>query len=282
MRGLFIEIRKTNKTENIERYFSEVSLNHRITPEEEIELAIKIQKGDQAALEKLVKANLRFVISVAKQYAADPDTLQELIAQGNIGLIEAARKFDPTLGFKFISYAVWFIRKEIMLYYGKLQRTVAMPVKVEQDLRRIRNAEISLEMELERPPTTEELVDRLTQTGQPIKPEKVEKLKTEERSTVALDYGEEEEVSPIDWLQVIDPNLSSFEGQGQDLVAELLSVLKPEEADIVKKVLGFEQDPMHFITINEIYNRSAGWSGMVFNRAVRKMRVHYSKIKREL
>ncbi|MGE5362646.1 MAG: RNA polymerase sigma factor RpoD/SigA [Bacteroidota bacterium] len=149
------------ESQSLDRYFQEIGKVELLTPDEEIELAIRIKKGDQGALEKLTKANLRFVVSVAKQYQNQGLSLGDLINEGNLGLIKAAKKFDETKGFKFISYAVWWIRQSILQAIGEHARIVRLPLNRVGALSKIAKAYNLLEQQYERQPTVEELAKEL-------------------------------------------------------------------------------------------------------------------------
>jgi RNA polymerase primary sigma factor len=158
MRQLKITKSITNReSQSLEKYLQEIGKVELISPEEEVKLAILIKKGDQAALEKLTKANLRFVVSVAKQYQNQGLTLPDLINEGNLGLIKAAQRFDETRGFKFISYAVWWIRQSILQALAEQSRIVRLPLNKVGLTNRISKAFSQLEQEYEREPTPEEL-----------------------------------------------------------------------------------------------------------------------------
>jgi RNA polymerase primary sigma factor len=158
MRQLKISKSITNReSESLEKYLQEIGKVELISPEEEVKLALKIKQGDQAALDKLTKANLRFVVSVAKQYQNQGLTLPDLINEGNLGLIKAAQRFDETRGFKFISYGVWWIRQSIMQALAEQSRIVRLPLNKVGLTNRISRAFTQLEQEYERTPTVEEL-----------------------------------------------------------------------------------------------------------------------------
>lgn len=162
MRQLKITKSITNReSQSLEKYLQEIGKVELIGPEEEVQLAIRIKKGDQAALEKLTKANLRFVVSVAKQYQNQGLTLSDLINEGNLGLIKAAQRFDETKGFKFISYAVWWIRQSILQALAEQSRIVRLPLNKVGLTNRISKAYSQLEQEFEREPTPEELAELL-------------------------------------------------------------------------------------------------------------------------
>jgi RNA polymerase primary sigma factor len=162
MRQLKITKSITNReSESLEKYLQEIGKVDLVTAEEEVNLAQKIKQGDQVALEKLVKANLRFVVSVAKQYQHNGLTLNDLINEGNVGLVKAAQKFDETKGFKFISYAVWWIRQSIMQALAEQSRLVRLPLNKVGSLSKINKAFSELEQKFEREPTAEELAECL-------------------------------------------------------------------------------------------------------------------------
>ncbi len=162
MRQLKITKSITNReSASLERYLQEISRVELITAEEEVQLARKIKTGDTNALEKLTKANLRFVVSVAKQYQNQGLTLPDLINEGNLGLIKAAERFDETRGFKFISYAVWWIRQAIMQELAEQSRIIRLPLNKVGALNKINKAFVQLEQEFEREPTPEELASLL-------------------------------------------------------------------------------------------------------------------------
>src|SRR6202162_1170636 len=162
MRQLKIATQITNRdSQAVEKYLQEISKIPMITPEEETVLAQRIKMGDQRALDKLVQANLRFVVSVAKQYQHQGLSLSDLINEGNLGLIKAAQRFDETKGFKFISYAVWWIRQSILQALAEQSRIVRLPLNKVGLTNRIQKAYSKLEQEFEREPSTEELAEML-------------------------------------------------------------------------------------------------------------------------
>src|SRR6516162_2669282 len=162
MRQLKITKSITNReSQSLEKYLQEIGKVELISPEEEVKLAIRIKQGDQKALDKLTKANLRFVVSVAKQYQNQGLTLPDLINEGNLGLIKAAQRFDETRGFKFISYAVWWIRQSILQALAEQSRIVRLPLNKVGLTNRIQKAYSKLEQEFEREPSAEELAEIL-------------------------------------------------------------------------------------------------------------------------
>jgi RNA polymerase primary sigma factor len=169
MRQLKITQSITNReSQSLDKYLSEIAKVDLITAQEEVILAQKIREGDQAALERLTKTNLRFVVSVAKQYQNQGLTLGDLINEGNLGLIKAAKRFDETKGFKFISYAVWWIRQSILSAVAEQSRIVRLPLNQVGSLSKIRKSSSKLEQQFERPPTPEELAEDLETTADKI------------------------------------------------------------------------------------------------------------------
>ena len=162
MRQLKITKSITNReSASLEKYLQEIGKVELLTPEEEVKLAVRIKQGDHTALEKLTTANLRFVVSVAKQYQNNSLSLSDLINEGNVGLVKAASKFDETRGFKFISYAVWWIRQSIMQALAEQSRMVRLPLNKVGSLTKINKAFAELEQKFEREPTAEELAEML-------------------------------------------------------------------------------------------------------------------------
>ena len=204
MRQLKITQSITNRREShtLEKYFTEVSGVPMITPDEEVRLAKEIKKGNQDALDKLVRANLRFVVSVAKQYQNRSLPLNDLINEGNLGLIKAAKKFDETKGFKFISYAVWWIRQSIMQALAEQSRIVRLPMNKSGAINQIRRAYAELEQKYEREPTEEEIAKKLE-----MKPSEVRSTLGAEVKQMSMDapFGEDDSGSLLD---VLENNLS--------------------------------------------------------------------------
>lgn len=162
MRQLKITTSITNReNQSLDRYLQDISKEELITADEEVQIAQKVKQGDQKALEKLVKANLRFVVSAAKQYQNKGLSLPDLINEGNVGLIKAARRFDVTRGFKFISYAVWWIRQSILQALAEHSRIIRLPLNQVGSLNKIKKATLKLEQEFERTPSFEEIAEKL-------------------------------------------------------------------------------------------------------------------------
>jgi RNA polymerase primary sigma factor len=170
------------ESQNISRYFANISSTHPLDPDQEADLAMRIRRGDLKARNELVTANLRFVVSVAKQYQNMGVSLDDLISEGNIGLVKAAERFDPTRGFKFASFAVWWIRQAILAFLADKSRMVRLPLNVTNILSRIRTAANAFEQENQRPPSSAELAER---TGMSV--EKVEEYLGHTTSTISMD-----------------------------------------------------------------------------------------------
>src|SRR3989337_3583720 len=171
MRQIKITKSITNReSQSLEKYLQEIGKVELLTPEEEVKLAVRIKQGDQSALNKLTQANLRFVVSVAKQYQNQGLSLPDLINDGNLGLIKAAQRFDETRGFKFISYAVWWIRQSILQALAEQSRIVRLPLNKVGLTNRIQKAFSQLEQEFEREPSAEELAELLELEQEEAKP----------------------------------------------------------------------------------------------------------------
>jgi len=208
MRQLKITQSITNReSQSLDKYLTEIGKVDLISAQEEVILAQKIRDGDQAALERLTKANLRFVVSVAKQYQNQGLTLGDLINEGNVGLIKAAGRFDETKGFKFISYAVWWIRQSIISAIAEQSRAVRLPLNKIGDLSKIRKAQSKLEQELEREPSQEELAETLEVTVEKI----ADSLRSSGRQiSVDAPFQDGEDGTLLDVMHNDDPTTDSF------------------------------------------------------------------------
>ncbi|MBB5395368.1 RNA polymerase sigma factor RpoD/SigA [Mucilaginibacter sp. AK015] len=250
MRQLKISQSITNReTQSLDKYLTEIGKVDLITAQEEVILAQKIREGDQAALERLTKANLRFVVSVAKQYQNQGITLGDLINEGNLGLIKAARRFDETKGFKFISYAVWWIRQSIISAISDQSRSVRLPLNQIGTLSKIRKTQSSLEQELEREATPEELAECLETTVEKI----ADSLRNSGRQ-VSIDapFQQGEEGTLLDVMQNDDPSTDSSLIQ-DSLATELgRSLSKLGERDREVLILFYGLGNNHTHTLEEI------------------------------
>jgi RNA polymerase primary sigma factor len=285
MRQIKIENRITDRTAGIERYFADMDkVSNILSPDEECALATRITQGDSEAYELLVKANLRFVISVAKQYSRGGDLLSELIAQGNIGLLEAAQKFDPTRGFKFISFAVWFIRKEILFYLNQSARTVRLPQSIILDISRIKRVENILSSSLEREPQPEEIVEEVVKMGWPMTLNKLEKTRIADRNrpTPLEPINPDEEWTPISWLDSGSTTSSLLEeNDGLKYVKSVLTVLNEQDSNILTLKLGLRNgDPLSFETIGQMYGKTSEWARQRYLKAIRRVKYSINKSKK--
>ena len=253
MRQLKITQSITNRREShtLEKYFTEVSNVPMITPDEEVVLAKRIREGDELALEKLVKANLRFVVSVAKQYQNRSLPLNDLINEGNLGLIKAAKKFDETKGFKFISYAVWWIRQSIMQALAEQSRIVRLPMNKSGAINQIRRAYAELEQQFEREPTEEELAETLE-----MKPSEVRNTLGAEVKQMSMDapFGEDESGSLLDVLENVTTGPTDGELVFNDSLKvetlRALSTLTAREREVIMMSFGIGHDNPY--TLEEI------------------------------
>jgi RNA polymerase primary sigma factor len=251
MRQLKITKQVTNRdTPSLDKYLQEIGKVELITPEDEVVLARRIRNGDRDALAKLVKANLRFVVSVAKQYQNQGMSLPDLINEGNLGLMKAAQRFDETRGFKFISYAVWWIRQAILQALAEQARIVRLPVNKIGSINRINRAFARLEQEFEREPSSQEIADMLEMASEEVK----EALKTNGR-TVSMDapISSEEDNNMYDVMQATDAPSPDKNLINESLAYEIeraLSTLSPRESKVLKLYFGISMK--HPFTLEEI------------------------------
>lgn len=251
MRQLKITKQVTNRdTPSLDKYLQEIGRVDLISPEEEVILARKIRTGNADALKKLVKANLRFVVSVAKQYQNQGMSLPDLINEGNLGLMKAAQRFDETRGFKFISYAVWWIRQAILQALAEQARIVRLPVNKIGSINRINRAFARLEQEFEREPSSQEIADLLEMIPEDVK----ESLRTNGR-TVSMDapLSTEEDNTMYDVLQSNDTPSPDKNLINESLAYEIeraLSTLSSREAKVLKLYFGLGMK--HPYTLEEI------------------------------
>lgn len=252
MRQLKISQQITKReSRSLEKYLQDVSKEAMITAEEEVELAQKIQAGDETALNKLVRANLRFVISVAKQYQNTGLTLEDLINEGNLGLIEAAKRYDHTKGFKFISYAVWWIRQSILKAAADNSRTIRLPHNRLGEIQKINKATIEFEQKNERLPTAEELSEVVDMDVDKV--ENSWKMSKKQISVDAPMLNDEDNNSLINILENTEtksPNHTLMhESLAQD-IERSLQYLKGIEAEVIKSFFGL--DGRSELTLEEI------------------------------
>jgi len=276
MRQLKIGQSITNRADkSLEKYLSDISKEEMITAEEETILARKIRNGDQDALQKLTKANLRFVVSVAKQYQNQGLPLIDIINEGNVGLIKAAKKFDETRGFKFISYAVWWIRQSILEALSEKSRIIRIPLNQVGVLGKINKAVCKLEQDLERMPTHEEISAALD-----ISEYKVSETITASLKASSVDAplgGNEESSSMIEVLVNNDSPLADRMLIQESLKIEIersLSTLDPRSKDVIKMFYGI--DHICPISLDEIGNKleiSRERARQIKEKSIKKLRV---------
>lgn len=236
----------------LDQYLRDVSRHELLTPKEEIELGRRAQAGDEEAVQRLVRANLRFVISVAKKYQNRGVSLIDLIQEGNVGLVTAARKFDPDQGVKFISYAVWWIRQAILSALANQGRAVRVPLNRASDLARIFRERERLKQELRRDPTTEELAEAAKLT-----PETVEQLQTLNAAEIRLDapIGDSDDSQLVERFivdEAAEPELAVEERLLSEQIERALDTLTPRDARVLRLYFGLEGGREH--TLEEIGN----------------------------
>lgn len=280
MRQLKISKQITNReSQSLDKYLQEIGKVDLLTPDEEVELAKRIKAGDQIALEKLTKANLRFVVSVAKQYQNQGLTLGDLINEGNLGLIKAAQRFDETRGFKFISYAVWWIRQSILQALAEQSRIVRLPLNRVGSLNKISKTFSELEQKYEREPSPEELADVLELTTAEV----VDTMKISGRH-VSMDapFAQGEENSLLDVLENDSeekPDSGLISDSLRREVQRALSTLTQREADVIALYFGLNGE--HALTLEEIgekFNLTRERVRQIKEKAIRRLR-HTSRSK---
>ena len=281
MRQLKITKSITNReSQSLDKYLQDIGREELITAEEEVELARKIKAGDQKALEKLTRANLRFVVSVAKQYQNQGLTLPDLINEGNLGLIKAAQKFDETRGFKFISYAVWWIRQSILQALAEQARIVRLPLNQVGSLNKVNKAFSRLEQQFERPHSAEELAEALEVPEDKIK----ESLNVSGRH-VSMDAplsSNEDGGTLMDVMANTDAPRTDQALMAESLQKEIersLSTLTDKEREIIRLFFGIGMN--HGLTLEEIgakFNLTRERVRQIKEKAIRRLR-HTSRNK---
>jgi len=264
----------TNReAQSLDKYLQEIGKVSLLTAEDEIKLAIRIKQGDPEALEKLTRANLRFVVSVAKQYQNQGLSLGDLINEGNLGLIKAARRFDETRGFKFISYAVWWIRQSILQALAEQSRIVRLPLNRVGVLNRIGKAYSNLEQEYEREPSAEELAKELEMDVQEIS----DTLRVSSKHlSFDAPFTQDEENRLLDVLENAEQPSPDTSLMSESLNAEIeraLSKLSEQEAEIIKLYFGLGDDqPMTLEEIGDRFNLTRERIRQIKEKAIRRLR----------
>ena len=275
MRQLKITKSITNReSQSLEKYLQEIGKVDLLTPEEEVDLAKRIKQGDQIALEKLTKANLRFVVSVAKQYQNQGLSLSDLINEGNLGLIKAAQRFDETRGFKFISYAVWWIRQSILQALAEQSRIVRLPLNKVGSLNKINKAFSKLEQEYEREPSSEELAALLE-----ISQNEVETTLSVAARHVSMDapFVEGEDNSLLDVLENTglpgtDKKLEYADSLRRE-IERSLSTLTERQCDVIKLYFGIgTKHPMSLEDIGDKFGLTRERVRQIKDKAINKLR----------
>ncbi|MFN5252397.1 MAG: sigma-70 family RNA polymerase sigma factor [Bacteroidia bacterium] len=274
MRQLKISKQFTNReNKSLDKYLNEISKVPMIDAQEEVELARRIREGDQAALEKLVNANLRFVVSVSKQYQNQGLTLGDLINEGNMGLIKAAKRFDETRGFKFISYAVWWIRQSILQALADQSRIVRLPLNKVGSLGRITQMAARLEQELEREATPEEIAEALQ-----IPITEVENALRSSGRHLSIDApladGEDNTLlGVLDNNDEPNPDMPLINESLQNEINRVISTLSDKERDVLKYYFGLDGNPAHTLEdISEKVGLTRERVRQIKEKALRRLR----------
>ena len=273
MRQLKITKSITNReSTSLDKYLQEIGREDLVSPEEEVELAQRIRKGDQKALEKLTRANLRFVVSVAKQYQNQGLSLPDLINEGNLGLIKAAEKFDETRGFKFISYAVWWIRQSILQALAEQSRIVRLPLNQVGSLNKINKALSKFEQEHERQPSSEELSEMID-----VPKDKISDTLRVSGRHVSVDapFVEGEDNNLLDVLPNDDSPSADKSLVNESLNVEIeraLSTLSSREREIIKSFFGIGSQEMTLEEIGERFGLTRERVRQIKEKAIRRLK----------
>lgn len=273
MRQLKISKSITNReSASLEKYLQEIGHQDLLTADEEVELAQQIKKGDRKALERLTKANLRFVVSVAKQYQNKGLSLPDLINEGNLGLIKAAERYDETRGFKFISYAVWWIRQSILQAIAEQSRIVRLPLNQVGSVNRIARELNKFEQENERKPSVEEMADRID-----LPEEKIAEAMKINTHHVSMDapFADGKDNSLLDFLPNTDsPSTDNVLDQEslRTEIGRVLDVLNDREQKVIKAFFGIGMQEMTLEEIGDKYNLTRERVRQIKEKAIRRLR----------
>ena len=273
MRQLKISKSITNReSASLEKYLQEIGHQDLLTADEEVELAQQIKKGDRKALERLTKANLRFVVSVAEQYQNKGLSLPDLINEGNLGLIKAAERYDETRGFKFISYAVWWIRQSILQAIAEQSRIVRLPLNQVGSVNRIARELNKFEQENERKPSVEEMADRID-----LPEEKIAEAMKINTHHVSMDapFADGEDNSLLDFLPNTDsPSTDNVLDQEslRTEIGRVLDVLNDREQKVIKAFFGIGMQEMTLEEIGDKYNLTRERVRQIKEKAIRRLR----------
>lgn len=263
----------------LDKYLNDIGKIPMLTADDEAELARRIREGDQSALEKLTKANLRFVVSVAKQYQNQGLSLSDLINEGNVGLMKAARRFDETKGFKFISYAVWWIRQSILQAIVEYSRIVRLPLNKVGSYNKVNEAFLSFVQEFEREPTHEELAELLGMT-----PKEISNMLKGNGRHVSVDAplsGEDGDSTMLDVIssdEGMSPDGGLMEQSLKEEVQQGLSILSPREVEVLSSYYGLNgYKALTLEEIGELYGLTRERVRQIKERAIRRLRKSYNR-----
>jgi RNA polymerase primary sigma factor len=290
MRQFKVTERKTDRTDVLERYFSDISGIPILDPDQENEIAVRARSGDEEAKSILVKSNLRFVVSVAKSYSGTKYPLMDLISQGNIGLIESAETFDPSTGFKFISYAIWRIRSNILKYIQSQSRTIKVPQSVQNTMREVRKIHDHFNQTQERDATIPEIIEKLSEMSDKKwishNMEHIAAGMAADSFNIPLELrnGESEDdvKAPITWLESEDYATDSLEkNEGKELADLLLDALSLREKKVVMDRIGENWGiQKSFEEIGAQFGKSSYWANKTYKTAIRKLKIRASDLKK--
>ncbi|MBK6621628.1 MAG: RNA polymerase sigma factor RpoD/SigA [Saprospirales bacterium] len=268
----------TRESLALDKYLNDIGKIDMLTADEEADLARRIRAGDQRALERLTKANLRFVVSVAKQYQNQGLSLSDLINEGNVGLIKAAKRFDETKGFKFISYAVWWIRQSILQAIVEYSRIVRLPLNKVGSYNKVNEAYLSFIQEYEREPTNDELAELLD-----MSPKEVSNMLKGGGRHLSVDAplsGEDGDSTMLDVLPDDDmsPDNNLMEQSLKEEVQQGLSILSPREVEVLSAYYGLNgHKPLTLEEIGELYGLTRERVRQIKERAIRRLRKAYNR-----
>jgi RNA polymerase primary sigma factor len=292
MRQFKVTERKTDRTDVLERYFSDISSIPILTPDQENEIAVRARCGDEEAKAILIRSSLRFVVSVAKSYSGTKYPLMDLISQGNIGLIESAETFDPSTGFKFISYAIWRIRSNILKYIQSQSRTIRVPQSVQNTMREVRKIHDHFNQTQERDATIPEVIEKLSEMSDKTwishNMEHIAAGVAADSFNIPLELrnGESEDdvKAPISWLESEDYATDSLEKNDRaEFVNLLLDTLDLREKKVVMDRMGKNWgSPRSFEDIGAQFDKSSHWANKTYQNAIRKLKIRARKLKEEI